>query len=100
MRKSEVIFKIKANMSMIKSFGVKKIGIFGSVARDKAINESDIDIVVEFEEGRGGFKDYGGIVIFLEELFGKDVDVITYSGIEFIRMKPVKESIIKDLEYV
>ena len=56
-------------MEKIEEFGVKRIGIFGSAARDDLREDSDIDMVVEFEKGRGGFKDFGGLVEFLENLY-------------------------------
>ncbi|NJL89958.1 MAG: nucleotidyltransferase family protein [Coleofasciculaceae cyanobacterium SM2_1_6] len=56
-------------------YKVTKIGIFGSVARNEATEESDIDIVVEMEPNmlkRVGLKQE------LEKIFNKEVDVIRY----------------------
>jgi len=56
-------------------YKVTKIGIFGSVARNEATEESDIDIVVEMEPNilkRVGLKQE------LEKLFNREVDVIRY----------------------
>ncbi len=56
-------------------YKVSKIGIFGSVARNEATEESDIDIVVEMEPNmlkRVGLKQK------LEKVFNRDVDVIRY----------------------
>ena len=100
MRKEEVIKLLRENMGKLREFGVRKIGIFGSAARDELGDESDIDIVVEFEENRGGFEDFGGVVEFLENLFGKKVDILTPKGIESIRIKPVRERIKREVEYV
>ena len=100
MSKEEVVKKLRENMEKIKSFGVKRIGIFGSVVRREATERSDIDIVVEFEEGRGGMKDFIGLSDFLEELFNRKVDLLTPCGIENIRIGYIKESIKRELEYV
>ena len=100
MKKEEVIRLLRENMGKLREFGVRKIGIFGSAARDELGDESDIDIVVEFEENRGGFEDFGGVVEFLENLFGKKVDILTPKGIESIRIKPVRERIKREVEYV
>ncbi len=99
MSKEEVIKRLRENMEIIKSFGVKKIGLFGSVVRGEAKEKSDIDIVVEFEKGKATFKNFCGLVDFLEELFGKEVDILTPDGIETIRIKHVKEEIKKELIY-
>lgn len=57
------------NRDRIKDFGVKRIGIFGSVVRGEAKEKSDIDFVVEFERGMATFKNVCGLIDFLEELF-------------------------------
>ena len=100
MRKKEVEKLIKENMEEIRRFGVKRIGIFGSVVRDEATEKSDVDLVVEFERGKATFKNVGGLVKFLENLFGRNVDLLTPRGIENIRIKSVKERMKKELEYV
>ena len=51
-----------------KKYGIVKLGIFGSVARGDMKNSSDIDIVVEFKRGMGTFKNFGGLVVYLENL--------------------------------
>ncbi len=100
MKKEEVIRMIKENMNEIKKFGVKRIGIFGSVARNEADEKSDIDFVVEFEENRGGMKDFIGLIEFLERIFKREIDILTPKGVESIRIKSVKERIKKEVEYV
>ncbi len=100
MSKEEVIKKLRENMDKIRGFGVKRIGIFGSIVRGEATEKSDIDLVVEFEEGKATFKNFSGLVDFLEGLFGRKVDILTPGGIETIRIKHVKERIKKEVEYV
>ena len=100
MNKEEIIRKIRENRKKIESFGVKKIGIFGSIVRGEAKKDSDIDIVVEFERGKASFKNFCALVDFLEELFGRKVDILTPDGIESIRIKHVKEEIKREIEYV
>lgn len=65
-----------------KNFGVKKIGIFGSFARGEEKKGSDIDILVEFSEGRKTFDNYMELKFFLENLFGRDVDLVTSTSIK------------------
>ena len=100
MRKEDVIRLLRENMEKIKEFGVKKIGIFGSAVRDELKENSDIDVVVEFERGKATFENFGGLVEFLEELFNREVDILTPRGIESIRIKSVRERIKKEVEYV
>ena len=98
--REEVIRLIRENYEEIKKFGVKRIGIFGSVVRGEAREDSDVDVVVEFEEGRGNMRDFIGLADFLEELFKKEVDLLTLYGVETIRIKSVRETIKRELEYV
>ncbi|MCL0052309.1 nucleotidyltransferase domain-containing protein [Peptococcaceae bacterium] len=72
--------------------GLKELGIFGSAVRDELKEKSDIDIVVEFERGKATFK-ICGLVDFLEELFSKEIDLLTPDGIENIRIKHVRDEI-------
>lgn len=60
---------------LIQRYGITKIGIFGSVARNEASDASDIDIVVEMQPillKRAGLK------LELEAIFQRSVDVIRY----------------------
>ena len=100
MKKGEILNKIRKNKDKIKSFGVKRIGIFGSAVRDKINEKSDIDLVVEFEKGKGTFKNVCGLVDFLEELLDREVDILTPDGIDSIRIEHVREEIKREIEYV
>jgi predicted nucleotidyltransferase len=98
--KEEILRILRENMDKIRSFGVKRIAIFGSAVRDELKKDSDIDFVVEFEEDRGNMKDFIGLIDFLENLLGRSVDVLTPYGVENIRIKHIKETIKKEMEYV
>ncbi len=100
MKKEEIVEKIRENEDKLKTFGVKRIGIFGSVVRGEAKEESDIDFVVEFERGKATFKNVCGLIDFLEGLFGRKVDILTPDGIESIRIEHVRDEILKEIEYV
>ena len=99
MNKKELLKELRKNKGKIKEFGVKRIGIFGSFARDEAEEKSDIDVVVEFEKGKATFKNVCGLVDFLEDLFNREVDILTPDGIESIRIKHIKEEIKREIEY-
>ena len=69
-----------ANRERIRSFGVRRLGLFGSCARDEAGEASDLDFVVEFE--RKSFRAYMGLKFFLEDLFGCKVDLALKDAIK------------------
>jgi predicted nucleotidyltransferase len=60
--------------------GVKSIAIFGSTARNEARDDSDVDILVEFERPVG-FVKYFRLQYRLEELLGQAVDMATPGGL-------------------
>jgi len=99
MKKEKALQKLRENMDKIKSFGVQRIGVFGSIVRGELKGKSDIDLVVEFQRGKATFKNVAGLVDFLEELFGREVDLLTPDGIESIRIEHVKEQIRSEVEY-
>lgn len=80
------------------TYGVKRIGLFGSYAKGTYTETSDIDIIVEFETPLGfrfmEFADY------LEELLGKPVDVLTIGGLQGIRVPHIAQSIRDSIVYV
>ncbi|TAJ43171.1 nucleotidyltransferase family protein, partial [Methanofollis fontis] len=62
--------------------GVQRIGIFGSVARGENTPTSDIDILVEFSRGKATFRNFMALIAYLEDLFGRRVDLVTTGGID------------------
>jgi len=59
--------------------GVRNIRVFGSVAREEAGPGSDVDLVVEFEAGRG-LLEHGGLIMDLQDALGCRVDVVSARG--------------------
>ncbi len=57
-------------------FGVMKLALFGSTARDSARNDSDIDVLVAFD-GPATSERYFGVQFYLEDLFGLPIDLVT-----------------------
>ena len=60
--------------------GAYNVRVFGSVARGDADEKSDVDFLVNMERGRSLF-DLGGLLVDLEELLGKRVDVAEPEGL-------------------
>ncbi len=91
----DILAIVKKNKTFLKErFGVKKIGVFGSVARGEAKEKSDVDVLVEFENTKKSFDNFMELSFFLEDLFGKKVDLITTSGLDkYIRPYVEKEVI-------
>lgn len=96
MRKEDVLRTLADNRDRLKEeFFVKSLSIFGSVARDEATDASDVDLLVEFEEGaRIGLFAFIGLQLFLQEILGCRVDLGTADTLrERIRDRVLKEAI-------
>lgn len=73
--------------------GARNVRVFGSVSRGEAGPQSDVDILVDLEPGRS-LLDLGGLLMDLEDLLGRKVDVVTEKGLHwYIRDKVLKEAI-------
>ncbi len=59
-----------------KRFGVMHLSLFGSTVRDEARDNSDVDVLVEFD-GPATADRYFGLQFYLEDLFGCPVDLVT-----------------------
>lgn len=94
-RKSPVFQKLGREIKMVRGrFGVKRIGIFGSFARGEQKRSSDVDVLVEFTEGQATFDNFMQLVYYLEDLFGRNVDLVTVSGIDkYLRPRVEREVI-------
>jgi uncharacterized protein len=76
MRRETVIEAVRSHAKDLARFDVRSLFLFGSVARDEAREESDIDVLVSFA-GATTFDHYMGLKFFLEDLLGRRVDLVT-----------------------
>lgn len=78
-----------------KKYGVKKIGVFGSFARGEGKEGSDIDVLIELEDGYETFDNYMDLKYFLEDLFGRKVDLVTVDALR----PQLKDDILQEVIY-
>jgi predicted nucleotidyltransferase len=81
MRREKALHILEAHRQELREhFGVKSLRLFGSVARDEASEQSDVDVVVDFEETPSlfGFLRLQG---YLQDLLGTKVDLVTETGL-------------------
>ena len=72
--------------------GAHNVRVFGSVARGEARPDSDVDLLVELESGRS-LLDLGGLLMDLQTLLGREVDVVTDKGLrDRIRARILQEA--------
>jgi predicted nucleotidyltransferase len=78
--REEVLRLIEQNQVALRKLGVRRLGLFGSCARDEATAGSDLDFVVEFSEK--SFDAYMDLKSLLEGLFRARVDLVIASSIK------------------
>ncbi len=83
---------------LISEYGVRRIGLFGSYAKGKQTEDSDIDIVAEFERPIG--LKFVEFTEYLESTLGKKTDVLTPEGVKGITIKRIARDIKKSVIYV
>ena len=72
--------------------GAYNVRVFGSAVRGEAGPDSDVDFLVEMEPGRSLF-DLGGLLMDLQALLGREVDVVTERGLHwYIRDRVLAEA--------
>ena len=97
MTKEEALQTIHKNLEAIQGFGVARIGLFGSIIEGFASDDSDIDILVEFQKGHKSFDNFMDLKFLLERLFlGRRVDLLT---MDFLHPK-LKPTVLASAQYV
>ncbi len=96
MNKASIFDSILNQKFAIKKFGVKQLGLFGSYVRDEANAASDVDLLVEFEEGKKTYNNFISLAYYLEDLLGKRVELLTHQSLS----PYLKSQILKEVEYV
>lgn len=94
MHRDEILTILRQHRVEIQRFGVKSLAIFGSVARDEATSESDVDLLVEFE-GKVTFDRYMDLKFYLEDCLAIKVDLVTLKMLKpQIRQTVEKEALL------
>ena len=77
MNRDEVLSVLRAHKATLaRRFGVAELAVFGSFARDRATDDSDLDVLVRFD-GPIHWERYFGAQFYLEDLLGRPVDLVT-----------------------
>jgi uncharacterized protein len=94
MHRVEVLSIIQAHRPHLHLLGVKSLNLFGSVARDQATAESDVDILIELNEP-AGFFEFFQIQHYLEDLLQCPIDLGTIDSLKEHLREPVLNEVIR-----
>lgn len=94
MDKQAVLTRLTDCMEEIRQrFSVKTLAIFGSIARDEAAQNSDVDVLVVFEH-KGSFDLFMDLKFYLEELLAAHVDLVTDKALRPQIRKAIEQEMI------
>lgn len=79
--KAEVIERLQQQQVALRALGVARLGLFGSFVRDEAGPASDVDLLVDFQEGQKTYRAICELGDFLENLLGRPVELLTLGGL-------------------
>jgi uncharacterized protein len=74
LNKQEILARLAENSALLQKFHVRRIGLFGSYARQEQKKRSDIDLLVEFDLAT--FDNFMNLVFAMERLFRKKIDLV------------------------
>ena len=94
--KAEVIARLQGQREQLQALGVARLGLFGSFVRDEAGPASDVDLLVDFQEGRKTYRAICAVGDFVEELVGRPVEILTRAGLS----RYIGPHILETTEYV
>jgi predicted nucleotidyltransferase len=80
--KEFIINSLKSKAIELSKYGIKSIGLFGSYARDEQSQNSDIDILIDFESDQENFDNYMAVYDIIEGLFEDyKIEIVTKNGL-------------------
>ncbi len=95
MTKNEILSTlIELKPILQKDYAVSEIGLFGSYSDNTFTENSDIDLLVDFEKPIGW--KFFTLELYLEKVFGRKIDLVTKNALK----EQIKESILNQVQYI
>lgn len=93
----DILRALRQNRELLGRYAVGEIALFGSYAKGRQTDDSDIDLLVEFT--RPTYDNFLGLSRALERLFGRKVEILTPEGLDSIRVQSIADGIRKSLAH-
>ncbi|MHC4575557.1 MAG: nucleotidyltransferase family protein [Planctomycetota bacterium] len=94
MSKQAILTELSKHAAEIRQrFSVKALSLFGSVVRDEASDDSDVDVLVTFED-KASFDVFMDLKFYLEEVLGRGVDLVTERALRPQVREAIQEELI------
>ena len=94
-KKEYILSEMRQQKKELQNLGIVRIGLFGSYAREEQSENSDIDILIEFDPEKENFDNYMSVYDILENIFRNEkIEIVTKNGLSpYIGPKILKEVI-------
>ena len=96
LQKQDILTCLQAHQTRLHELGVRRVGLFGSFAREEQNDESDIDLLVEFDPAQKNFDNFMSLSFFLEDMLGHRIEIVTPEALS----PYLRPHILKEIEYV
>jgi uncharacterized protein len=77
MKREEIIARLRQHQADLKRLGVERLYLFGSIARDEATEDSDIDLFFDYHKGKLGLFELMDVKAFTASILGHTTDIMT-----------------------
>lgn len=94
--KQDLLNRLREQHRVLSDLGVKRLGLFGSFARDEQTSESDVDLLVEFQPGAKSFGSFMTLSFLLEDVLRRRVELVTPESLS----PYIGPRILREVQYV
>ena len=94
--KQELIDALKQHSKEIHSYGVMRLGVFGSFVKENVTKNSDVDFYIDFKPEYKTLKNFVGLANYLQSILGRKAEIVTPQSLN----KFIGKYIIQEVEYV
>jgi predicted nucleotidyltransferase len=91
MKRKDALDRLLDRQADLQKLGVKRLYMFGSTARDAAVEHSDVDLFFDYEKGRFGLFELMDVKEFAARILGGRVDIMTRDSLHK-RLRPQIEA--------
>jgi predicted nucleotidyltransferase len=95
MNRAEVIQVLKRHEAELKKLGVEHLFLFGSVARDDAKDDSDIDLFFDHQKGRLGLYELMDVKERAQKILGRSTDIMTRASLHPVLREQIEETALR-----
>ena len=95
--KDNILKTLQSNKLTLSKLGIRNVGLFGSYLRNEQSNESDIDLLIDFEPEKENFDNYMAVYDLFEKIFKNEkIEVVTKNGLS----PYIGPNILNEVQYV